>query len=284
MAIVGHCNPEVVAAVKSQAERLITCHSSLYNDAPRDLPREAHLVHAEGARRRVPLEQRGGGQRGRDKARQEVHGEEGADSDEGRVPREDRRRALRHVEQEVQGSLRASPPVLQARRVREPRRARGGDRRGHCGGHARADSGRRRDHTPSSRLPEGRPGAVRQTGNPHDRRRGPDRARPHREALGRRELGGRARRPGLREGPRRRRSHRGDHSQAGGAPLAQEGRADEHVRGEPARRAQRAPPLSTTSSRTTCPARRSPRGPSSSTCSRTSWAGTRRPGRRGASA
>ena len=33
VAIVGHCNPEVVAAVKSQAERLITCHSSLYNDA-----------------------------------------------------------------------------------------------------------------------------------------------------------------------------------------------------------------------------------------------------------
>jgi acetylornithine/succinyldiaminopimelate/putrescine aminotransferase len=70
VAIVGHCNPEVVAAVKSQAERLITCHSSLYND----LPGEAHFVHAEGARRRVPLEQRGGGQRGRDKTRQEVHG------------------------------------------------------------------------------------------------------------------------------------------------------------------------------------------------------------------
>jgi acetylornithine/LysW-gamma-L-lysine aminotransferase len=33
VAIVGHCNPEVVAAIKSQAERLITCHGSLYNDA-----------------------------------------------------------------------------------------------------------------------------------------------------------------------------------------------------------------------------------------------------------
>jgi acetylornithine/LysW-gamma-L-lysine aminotransferase len=33
VAIVGHCNPSVVAAVKSQAERLITCHGSLYNDA-----------------------------------------------------------------------------------------------------------------------------------------------------------------------------------------------------------------------------------------------------------
>ncbi|MDA4113997.1 MAG: aspartate aminotransferase family protein [Thaumarchaeota archaeon] len=33
VAIVGHCNPEVVAAIKGQAERLITCHGSLYNDA-----------------------------------------------------------------------------------------------------------------------------------------------------------------------------------------------------------------------------------------------------------
>lgn len=33
VAIVGHCNPEVVAAIKAQAEKLITCHSSLYNDA-----------------------------------------------------------------------------------------------------------------------------------------------------------------------------------------------------------------------------------------------------------
>ena len=41
VAIVGHCNPEVVAAIKSQAERLITCHSSLYNDARADVPREA---------------------------------------------------------------------------------------------------------------------------------------------------------------------------------------------------------------------------------------------------
>jgi acetylornithine/LysW-gamma-L-lysine aminotransferase len=33
VAIVGHCNPDVVAAIKAQSERLITCHSSLYNDA-----------------------------------------------------------------------------------------------------------------------------------------------------------------------------------------------------------------------------------------------------------
>ena len=32
VAIVGHCNPAVVAAIKMQAERLITCHGSIYND------------------------------------------------------------------------------------------------------------------------------------------------------------------------------------------------------------------------------------------------------------
>src|SRR2546428_14172932 len=33
VAITGHCNQAVVKALKSQAERLITCHRSLYNDA-----------------------------------------------------------------------------------------------------------------------------------------------------------------------------------------------------------------------------------------------------------
>ncbi|MCS7116450.1 MAG: aspartate aminotransferase family protein [Nitrososphaerota archaeon] len=31
-ALVGHCNPKVVEAIKRQAERLITCHGSIYND------------------------------------------------------------------------------------------------------------------------------------------------------------------------------------------------------------------------------------------------------------
>ncbi|MEM2906112.1 MAG: aspartate aminotransferase family protein [Candidatus Bathyarchaeia archaeon] len=31
--VVGHCHPRVVEAIKSQAERIIACHSSLYNDA-----------------------------------------------------------------------------------------------------------------------------------------------------------------------------------------------------------------------------------------------------------
>lgn len=33
VAITGHCNPWVVQAIKDQAEKLITCHGSFYNDA-----------------------------------------------------------------------------------------------------------------------------------------------------------------------------------------------------------------------------------------------------------
>lgn len=33
VALVGHCNDRVVAAIKNQAEQLITCHMSLYNNA-----------------------------------------------------------------------------------------------------------------------------------------------------------------------------------------------------------------------------------------------------------
>lgn len=33
VAIIGHCNPSVVEAVRRQAEKLITCHGSFYNDA-----------------------------------------------------------------------------------------------------------------------------------------------------------------------------------------------------------------------------------------------------------
>src|ERR1700731_284150 len=33
VAIVGHSNDDVVAAIRRQSEKLITCHGSLYNDA-----------------------------------------------------------------------------------------------------------------------------------------------------------------------------------------------------------------------------------------------------------
>jgi acetylornithine/LysW-gamma-L-lysine aminotransferase len=32
VAVLGHCHPKVVAAIKEQAEKLISCHASLYND------------------------------------------------------------------------------------------------------------------------------------------------------------------------------------------------------------------------------------------------------------
>jgi LysW-gamma-L-lysine/LysW-L-ornithine aminotransferase len=32
VALLGHCHPKVVAAIKEQAEQLISCHASLYND------------------------------------------------------------------------------------------------------------------------------------------------------------------------------------------------------------------------------------------------------------
>ncbi len=32
VALLGHCHPKVVAAIKAQAEQLISCHASLYND------------------------------------------------------------------------------------------------------------------------------------------------------------------------------------------------------------------------------------------------------------
>ena len=32
VALLGHCHPKVVAAIQAQAEQLISCHASLYND------------------------------------------------------------------------------------------------------------------------------------------------------------------------------------------------------------------------------------------------------------
>ncbi len=37
VAIVGHCNEKVVEAIKKQSEKIITCHSSVYNDARAEL-------------------------------------------------------------------------------------------------------------------------------------------------------------------------------------------------------------------------------------------------------
>jgi len=37
VSLVGHCHPKVVAAIKEQSERLISCHSSYYNDKRAEL-------------------------------------------------------------------------------------------------------------------------------------------------------------------------------------------------------------------------------------------------------
>ncbi|MEM3387529.1 MAG: aspartate aminotransferase family protein [Nitrososphaerales archaeon] len=48
VAIVGHCNPYVVEAVKSQASKLITCHGSLYNDVRADFLEALASISPEG--------------------------------------------------------------------------------------------------------------------------------------------------------------------------------------------------------------------------------------------
>lgn len=37
VAIVGHCNPKVVEAIRKQSEKIITCHGSIYNEARAEL-------------------------------------------------------------------------------------------------------------------------------------------------------------------------------------------------------------------------------------------------------
>ena len=48
VALVGHCNDKVVKAIKEQAEKLITCHSSCYNDARLDFLRKLIGVAPKG--------------------------------------------------------------------------------------------------------------------------------------------------------------------------------------------------------------------------------------------
>lgn len=48
VAIVGHCNPYVVEAIKSQASKLITCHGSLYNDVRAEFLEALASISPEG--------------------------------------------------------------------------------------------------------------------------------------------------------------------------------------------------------------------------------------------
>tara|TARA_Y100000780_G_C13687497_1_gene418224 strand:+ start:1428 stop:2606 length:1179 start_codon:yes stop_codon:yes gene_type:complete len=48
VALVGHCNDKVVRAIKEQAEKLITCHSSYYNDTRLDFLQKLITVAPKG--------------------------------------------------------------------------------------------------------------------------------------------------------------------------------------------------------------------------------------------
>lgn len=48
VALVGHCNPRVVEAIKIQAEKLIICHMSLYNDTREDFLTKIAAIAPQG--------------------------------------------------------------------------------------------------------------------------------------------------------------------------------------------------------------------------------------------
>ena len=48
VALVGHCNPRVVEAIKNQAEKLIVCHMSLYNDTREDFLTKTAAIAPQG--------------------------------------------------------------------------------------------------------------------------------------------------------------------------------------------------------------------------------------------
>jgi LysW-gamma-L-lysine/LysW-L-ornithine aminotransferase len=48
VALLGHCHPRVVAAIKEQAEQLIACHASLYNDKRSEFLQKLVSIAPEG--------------------------------------------------------------------------------------------------------------------------------------------------------------------------------------------------------------------------------------------
>src|SRR3989304_934479 len=46
--IIGHCHPKIVEAVKKQAEKLISCHGSFYNDARSEFLQKITQITPEG--------------------------------------------------------------------------------------------------------------------------------------------------------------------------------------------------------------------------------------------
>ena len=58
VAALGHCHPKVVAAIKAQAEQLITCHSCYYNDKRAEFIEKLSQDNTQRLRQSVPLKQR----------------------------------------------------------------------------------------------------------------------------------------------------------------------------------------------------------------------------------
>ncbi len=48
VALLGHCHPKIVAAIKAQAEQLICCHASLYNDKRSQFLQKLTAITPEG--------------------------------------------------------------------------------------------------------------------------------------------------------------------------------------------------------------------------------------------
>ena len=229
---VGHCHPRVVEAIRDQAGRL-THATNLYYTEPALRLSEALATSSLGGK--VFLTN------------------SGTEAIEAAIKLARRARPGGEVvvlegafHGRTYGSLSATPqeskqapfaPLVPGfvGRPEGPGRARGGGRRAHRGGAARADPGRERDPRRRRRAARGGARGVRPDRGGAHLRRDPDRHGPHRDALG---LRADRRRPGRaddRQGARRRRSdRRARHRRAArGHVPARRSRLD--VRGRPGR-------------------------------------------------
>ena len=216
--LLGHCPPRVVEAVREQVGQLIHVPNTWYIEA-----QGAVRPGALGAVVRRPvllLQQRGGGQRGRDQAGPGARPRRRAGtrssrwraaSTAGPTPRS-RPPPSRSITPASSRWSPASPtsrtttskPLAAARRRPDRRRP------------GRADPGRGRDQPAGARLSRRAPQALRRAGRPADPRRGPDRHGPDRRVVRLPALRHRARHPHLRQGPGRRRGGGRDDREAGG--------------------------------------------------------------------
>ena len=207
----GIRHPKVVQAVADQLRRMPLSSQELLDPlrgALAELLGEITpgrpavlLLHQQRHRRRRRRDQAGAGLHRQDQLHQLA----------ARVPRQELRIA---VAARPVGVPRALPAALARHPLRRVRRRRGRrgralqgrpDRQGHRRRHHGADPGRSRRHRAARRLLAAHPQGLRRVRHAAHRRRGPDRPRPHGQALRRRPLESRARHHVPRQGDRRRR-------------------------------------------------------------------------------